>query len=450
MFIKRYLLNASYPKLSAIAFLAIILTGATLLSLPISSRTGEFTPFIDALFTATTATCVTGLTVFDTFTHHSLFGQVVILSLIQIGGLGFMVMGTLLALAFHRKIGIKERYLLKESISNSNIGGIVRLAKHILIGTILIEGMGALLLAARFIPKMGIAQGIYYGIFHSVSAFCNAGIDLMGKYGQFSSLTHYSGDIVVNVIIMLLIIIGGIGFVVWEDLYTNKFSAGKLSLHSRLVLTATTILVFGGAIVFYVLEKNNIFTDTSTKETILQSLFLSVSPRTAGFNTVDLTLLSRGSKLLTMLLMIVGGSPGSTAGGIKTTTFLVALLTTVSAIRKTDDLNVYNRRLEDDLSVRSFTIITLYIIASTLGIFIIGAVQPGFSLEEIAFEVYSALSTVGCTLGITTSLNSISKLVIITLMYFGRVGSLTLLIALTGDKKNKSSTKRPVGKIILG
>jgi trk system potassium uptake protein TrkH len=420
-----------------------------LLSLPISSRSEIGTPFIDALFTATSATCVTGLIVYDTYSHFSVFGQSIILLLIQIGGLGFMMIGTMFMLVLRRKIGIRERGLLKDSVSTDYIGGVVRLAKHILVGTFIIEGIGALILSIKFSYEMELLPAIFNGIFHSVSAFCNAGFDLMGRYGRFTSLTRYSGDLVVNTVIMSLIIIGGIGFVVWEDIYNNKLNMEKYKLHSKIVLITTILLIITSALGFYVLEKRNLMLDLSIKEIILTSLFQAVTPRTAGFNTIDTASLSEGSKLLTMILMIIGGSPGSTAGGIKTTTFVVAILTVISSVKRTNYLNIYNRRLEESILSRAYSIITIYLIGATFAMLIISFSQPELILGDIVFEVFSAIGTVGMSTGITSRFNTISKIIIILSMYCGRVGSLSVLLAVTESKSNVI-LKKPVEKIIIG
>lgn len=442
-------LNLTYAKLSALGFLAIILIGAVLLSLPISSRSGEFTPFINALFTATSATCVTGLVVYDTYNYFTVFGQSVILILIQIGGLGFMIIATLFMLVLRRRIGIRERGLLKESVNTISIGGIVRLAKHILIGTLLFEGIGAIVLSIKFSKEMGVVPGIFNGIFHSISAFCNAGFDLMGRYGEFTSLTRYNGDIVVNTIIMALIVIGGIGFVVWEDIYKNKLNFTKYKLHSKIVLITTFFLISSAAIIFYLLERKNLLINSGVKESIFSSLFLAVTPRTAGFNTVDIASLSQGSKLLTMILMVIGGSPGSTAGGIKTTTFIIVILTAISSVMRSNDLSIFNRRLEDSILKRAFSIVSIYILGSTLAMLIISLVQPELMLGDISFEVLSAIGTVGLSTGITSQLENLSKFIIIVLMYCGRVGSLSVLLAVT-ENKNNVLTRNPVEKIIIG
>lgn len=444
--LKKY--NLTYTQMSALSFILIILMGGLLLSLPISSRSREATPFIDALFTSASATCVTGLVVHDTYTYFSIFGQIVILCLIQIGGLGFMIIATLFSFMLRRKIGLKERGLLQESVSTIHIGGVVRLTKHILVGTLLFEGIGAVLLSVRFSRDMGVARGIYDGIFHSVSAFCNAGFDLMGILEPGSSLMYYRNDTLVNLVIGGLIIIGGIGFWVWEDIFNNKFKFCKYRLHTKIVLAITSILVIGGTVAFYLIESNNSFINMSEKEKILAAFFQSVTPRTAGFNTVDIGSLSESSILLTIILMIIGGSPGSTAGGIKTTTFVVVILSLVSSLRHTEDLNIFNRRLEDDIIKKAFNVITIYYVGATAAIFLLCIIEP-FSMRDIMFEVISALSTVGMSTGITSSLCPISRIIVTCLMFFGRVGSLSVALVFT-EKKEYIPIRKPIEKISVG
>jgi len=308
----------TYPQLIALGYLLLITIGTLLLSLPISSKKQLSIGLINALFTATSATCVTGLVIADTYAQWSLFGQLIIISLIQIGGLGFMTIVTLFSFLLRRKIGLKERGLLRESVNTMYVGGIVRMIRNILIGTLLFEGLGAILLSIRFIPRMGLAEGIYNGIFHSVSAFCNAGFDLMGKYGEYSSLISFSNDAGVCLTIVMLIIIGGIGFFVWDDIIKNKLHFKKYKLHSKIVLSMTAILILSGTVGFYIFESKNLLNEMPLYEKITASVFAAVTPRTAGFSTVDVAALTPAAKLLTMLLMFIGGSPGSTAGGIKT------------------------------------------------------------------------------------------------------------------------------------
>lgn len=428
-------IKLTYTQIIALGFFTLILIGGFLLSMPFSSKTGEATPFVDAIFTATTSTCVTGLVLYDTYTHWSIIGQIIIICLVQIGGIGFMSIVTLLSMFLNRKIGLKERRLLMESANTLTIGGVVALMKKILIGTFIFESIGAILLSIRFIPEMGFARGLYNGIFHSVSAFCNAGIDIMGKYGPFSSFTRYSADIVVNLTIAALIIIGGIGFIVWNDISINGFQFKKYKLHSKIVLMTTLILVLGGTLMFYLLEREHAFSGMNTRETIVASLFQSVTPRTAGFNTIDINKLSEGGSLLTIVLMFIGGNPGSTAGGIKTTTVVVLILGVIASARDTNDLNIFKRRLEDHSHRKASSIFIIYITAVLISTIIICATQP-FTLKQVLFEVVSAIGTVGLTTGITPFLNTLAKLIIILLMYGGRVGGLSLALVLAEKREN--------------
>lgn len=447
MFIFRSL-KLSYTQIIALGTFVIILTGGIFLSFPIASRSGEATPFLSSLFTSASATCVTGLVLYDTYTHWSIFGQTVILILIQTGGLGFMTIVTLFSMFLRRKIGLRERRLLMESANTMRIGGIVLLIKKISIGTFIFESIGTILLAIRFCPEMGFKVGLYNALFHSVSAFCNAGFDIMGKYGQFTSLTRYSGDIIVNFTIMSLIIMGGIGFLVWDDLGNNHFCFKKYQLHTKIVLTISLFLIISGAFLFYLFERNGILYNMGLKETILASLFQSVTPRTAGFNTINISGLSESGSFLTMILMVIGGSPGSTAGGIKTTTLVVLILGAISSAKHTSDLSIFKRRLEDNALKRASSITVIYTFTALVSTMIICAIQ-NFSLKEVLFEVFSAAGTVGLSLGITPHLNSLSKIIIIFLMYGGKVGSLSMALVLA-ERREIVPLSRPVEKIIIG
>lgn len=441
-------IKLNYTEIIIFGTFGIILMGGFILSLPISSKSNIATPFIDSLFTAASAFCVTGLVVYDTFTHWSIFGQIIILLLIQIGGLGFMTIITQFSIFLRRKIGLKERRLLMESANTLKIGGIVLLVKKIIIRTFIFEGIGALILTFNFYPTMGLKVGLYYGIFHSISAFCNAGFDLMGRFGEFSSLTNYTNNIVVNITIMSLIIIGGIGFVVWDDIALNKRSFRKYKLHTKIVLTTTFFLIILGAVIFYILESKYSMMNMSIKERVVASFFQSITPRTAGFNTINLKDLSEGGNLLTIILMIIGGSPGSTAGGIKTTTFITLIIASWSSAKQSNDISIFKRRLETDALKKASSITTIYMTTAIISIILISVLQD-FSLKEIMFEVFSALGTVGLTLGITPSLNNISKIVITLLMYGGKVGVLSIA-AVIGEKKEPASLSRPYEKIIIG
>lgn len=435
-------------QLIAGGFFIIILTGTLLLMLPCATRHGESTSFLTALFTATSATCVTGLIVVDTFTHWTLFGQVVLLCLIQIGGLGFITIGITVSMLLRRKIGLKERGLIQESFNVIELRGMVRLTRRVILGTFLFEFVGAVLLAGCFIPKMGVLQGLYYGVFHSVSAFCNAGFDLMGRYSRFSSLTAYYNHPVVVITIMLLIIIGGLGFIVWSDLYEHRLQFRKYALHTKIVVTATLVLVFGGALLFYGMEQNRLFAGMSIPDKILSSLFCSVTPRTAGFNTTDVGGLTDGSKLLTVILMFIGGAPGSTAGGVKVTSIVVLLVYLKANLTRTVGYNIFGRRLDDDALRKAAAVFCTNLTLAMAAVLILCGIQ-NFNGVDALLEVFSAISTVGMTAGLTTRLNAVSRFVIILLMYLGRVGSLSFAMSFT-DKKKIAHVMQPVEKINIG
>ncbi len=441
--------HLSQTQFIAYGFFCVILAGALLLTLPFASRDGQSIGFLNALFTATSATCVTGLVVADTWSQWTLFGQIVIICLIQIGGLGFITIGVCLSIILRRKIGLKERGLLQESVNTLQIGGVVRLARKIFIGTIIFEGTGAILLAIRFVPQYGFFRGVFYGFFHSISAFCNAGFDLMGFQGKYSSFVNYYDDWLVNLVIMSLIVIGGIGFVVWDDISRNKWHIRKYMLHTKIVLLTTFVLIFGGAYLFYLLERNALMEDMTVSGKILSSLFSSVTARTAGFNTIDTGALTDGSKLLTIVLMFIGGSPGSTAGGIKTTTIIVLLFCVVSNIRRESGLNVFGRRIEDDTIKRASTIMTMNLTLTLIVALVIMGIQPDLIMSDVLFETFSAIGTVGMTTGITRDLLPVSRILIIFLMYCGRIGSLSFALAFTQQKRT-SQIKLPVGKITIG
>lgn len=445
----RKLKSLSYPQMIAFGYLIIIATGTFLLYLPIANRNNISPGFINALFTATSATCVTGLVVYDTYTQWSVFGQLVILLLIQIGGLGFMTTITLVSFLLRRKIGLKERGLLRESVNTMYIGGIVRLTQKILFGTLLFEGLGAIILSIRFIPRMGLAAGIYNGVFHSISAFCNAGFDLMGRFGKYSSLTTFYNDAVVCLTIIFLIILGGIGFFVWDDIVRNKHHFKKYQLHTKLVLTTTAILILSGAICFYIFERGNLLSGMGLGERIIASVFSSVTPRTAGFNTVDIPSLTPASKLLTMILMFIGGSPGSTAGGIKTTTLAVILISLWSSLINTKNDNTFGRRLEDSALKRASAVVSVNMILTLSAAFLISGTDVALSLGDVLFEVLSAIGTVGLSTGITGSLNNFARIIIVILMYCGRVGSLSFAL-IFAEHRIPSSIQNPVEKINIG
>lgn len=440
--------NLSGMQLIALGFFLLILTGTLLLMLPVSSRDGSVTPFMTALFTATSASCVTGLILTDTYTHWSTFGQIVLITLIQIGGLGFITIGSAVSLILRKKIGLKQRGWIKESFNVLDIGGVVRLIRLVLRGTLLFEGIGALLLFSRFYPKMGFTQGIYYAIFHSISAFCNAGFDLMGRYEPYSSFTAYYDDPVVTFTICGLILVGGLGFIVWSDIAKHKWHFRKYALQTKMVLSASAVLVFGGALLFYLIEGNRLYTDMSMTGKICSSFFSAVTPRTAGFNTTDTGALSEGGKLLSIILMFIGGGSGSTAGGVKIATIFVLLLHLRSTLLRTTGTNIFGRRIEDATITKASALLCTYllcILAATLAI----CSMQGFAIGDTLFEVVSAICTVGMTTGITGQLNFVSQAIIIFLMYIGRLGSLSFALSFT-DHKKTAHIMQPVERINIG
>jgi len=441
-------LKGSYIRLIAVGFLLLILLGTILLSLPVATKSGQRMGLVDALFTATSASCVTGLVVADTYTNWSMFGQLVIISLIQIGGLGFITIGVYIAILLKKKIGLWEREAIHESVSTLQSAGSVKMTKKIIQGTFLIEGIAAILLSCRFVPVLGLAEGIYYGIFHAISGFCNAGFDLMGRWEAYSSLCLFQGDILVNAVIIGLIVIGGLGFIVWDDLLKNKWHWKKYLLHTKMVLTITGILIFGGAGLFYILERNNLFAGMNLKDTLLCSLFAAVTPRTAGFNTVDLAAMTDGSKLLTTILMFIGGSPGSTAGGVKTTTVAVMLLSAIAMIRSSHGTNVFGRRLEEEAVRKASTVFFINLSLALAAIMMILAIQP-LNFMDVCMEVFSAIGTVGMSTGVTRQLNTVSKLIIILLMYCGRLGSLSFVLVFA-QKKKVPPILNPQEKMLVG
>lgn len=446
--IKKLMRRLTPTQMIMIGFCLVVLTGTLLLMLPISTREGIVTPPVNALFTAVSASCVTGLVIADTFQYWSAFGQCVILLLIQIGGLGFMTIGVFFAIVLRRKIGLWVRGTLQESVNFMQTGGVVRLAKKIIMGTALFEGAGALILAIRFGRTMDVGQALYYGVFHSVSAFCNAGFDLMGKDGAYISLTEYSGDWVVNLVIMLLIIIGGIGFFIWNDITETGLHIRRWSLHTKITILMTLILIFGGAALLFVLEYDNTLVGRPLNEQILCSLFGSVTARTAGFNTVDTGALTDSSKLLTTVLMFIGGSPGSTAGGIKTTTAIVLLASVVSSLFQKRECSLFGRRIGEDTIRKAGTVLCTNLMLSVAAVLII-VTASSLDVTDVMFEVASAMGTVGMSAGITRDLGTVSKLVLIFLMFCGRTGSFTFALSLKGHKV-EPPVKLPEEKVMIG
>lgn len=440
----------TYVRIIALGYLVVILAGTGLLMLPVATRAGEKTDFLTALFTATTSTCVTGLVVADTGSHWTTFGHLVILVMIQVGGLGFMTMGVMLAMALKRKISLRTRGLLQESMNGMQMGGIVKMVRFALGGTLLIELLGAILLAAGFVPVFGVGRGIWYGVFHSISAFCNAGIDLLGQhYGEYCSLVNFYDDALINVTVMALIVIGGIGFFVWNDLKVNKFRIRKYALHTKMTLFMTLLLLIGGTLVYLFFENDNLLKDMNVGEKILASAFSSVTARTAGFNTIDTAGLTNASKLFTVVLMFIGGSPGSTAGGVKTVTMLVLLMYVWSNLRASKGVNIFNRRLEDDAVRKASNVVVISMLLAVTAIILICFMQPELQVMDVMFEVFSAIGTAGMSTGITRELGVGARIIVVLLMYCGRIGSMSFALSFT-ERKKVASVQQPAEKILIG
>lgn len=430
-------------------FALAILLGALLLMMPFSSRGGHFTPFSDALFTSTSAVCVTGLIVHDTATYWSIFGQIIILSLIQIGGMGVVTIAVAIARLSGRKIGFFQRNLMQESISAHQVGGIVKLTSFIVTVTIAIELLGATVMAPEFCSRYGILKGIWYSVFHSISAFCNAGFDLMGVEGEYSSLTPFLGSPLINVTVMLLIIIGGIGFLTWNDVKIHKLKFKKYRMQSKVALSVSAFLIILPALfLFFVEFSKGDFSNMTLGEKIFASLFHSTATRTAGFNTIDMSSLSGPGQLITIVLMLIGGSPGSTAGGLKTTTVMVLLASSISVFNKKSNAHCFGRTISVDIIKTAGTILMMYLVLFLSGSVIICCVE-GLPMNEVLFETASAIGTVGLSMGITPGLGLISRIVLICLMYFGRVGSLTFIFAAI-SKTQSSISRYPQEKITVG
>ena len=434
-------------QILALGFLGVILVGALILTLPISTTKGESTNFLDALFTATSAVCVTGLIVVDTGTYWNAFGQTVIMILIEIGGLGFMSFTTLIAIILGKKITLRERLILQDAMNTFNIQGLVKMVRYVLILTVSVQFFGALLFSTQFVPEYGLGKGIFYSIFHSISAFCNAGFDILGK---FNSLTSYNSNAVVILVASALIIIGGLGFTVWSELYSSK-SLRKVSLHSKMVILMTVVLVVGGTLLMFLFENNNINTiaDMSFIDKVMNSFFASVTPRTAGFNSIPTDGMTTAGKFLTIILMFIGGSPGSTAGGIKTTTIGILIVTIVCVIQGREDAEVFKRRFSKDLVYKAFTLIFIGLSLVIVVTMLLSYTEKGVSFIALFYETVSAFGTAGLTLGLTSELSNIGKVLIIFMMYLGRVGPLTVVLSITRKKRN-TGIKYPEGKILIG
>ena len=431
-------------QLIILGFAGVILLGTILLMFPIATLENVPTPFSEALFTATSAVCVTGLVVKDTGSYWSVFGQTVILVLIQIGGLGVVTVAAAVSLLSGKRISLMQRSTIQDAISAPKVGGIVRLTRFILKGTFLIETVGAMLLLPVFLSDYGL-KGVWMAVFHSVSAFCNAGFDILGTTeNTFPSLMRYSGNAIVNVVIMLLIIIGGIGFLTWDDIYMNKMNFKRYRMQSKIILVTTACLIFLPAVFFFVYDLKNL----PAGERLLAATFQSVTTRTAGFNTINISEMSEASSAVMILLMLIGGSPGSTAGGMKTTTFTVLLLNAIATFRSQENAGAFGRRLEYHAIKNAATISMLYFTLFFCGGLAI-SIYEDIPLLDCLYEAASAVGTVGLTLGITPKLHVFSQVVLIMLMYLGRVGGLTLIYAVFSGR-NRGNAKLPLEKITVG
>lgn len=401
---------------------------------------------VDALFTSTSAVCVTGLVVVDTGTYFSLFGQIIIMILIQIGGLGFMTFSTLFALILGKRISLRERLIMKEAMNQVSMSGLVRLTKYVIIFTFAIEALAACLLSFRFVPQFGPVKGIYFSIFHSISAYCNAGFDI---FGHFSSLTDYTSDILVNVVIMSLFIIGGLGFSILADFY-NRRNLRKLSFHTKTVLLMTTLLIAVGSILIFIMEFNNPETlgGLGWKGKILGAVFQGVTPRTAGFSTINTGAMTKASLFFTCILMFIGASPGSTGGGIKTTTFMTLILTVSANLKGNQEPTLFSRRIPRDIVYKTITIITISMLLIIVMVMVLSATEQ-VDFINIFFEVISAFGTVGLSTGITPYLSVIGRLALVVTMFAGRVGPLTLALAISMRQK-KASYSYPEERLIVG
>ncbi|MCI2105165.1 MAG: potassium uptake protein, TrkH family [Intestinimonas sp.] len=438
-------------RVVAESFGFIILVGTLLLMLPVSSRSGLGTDFITCLFTATSATCVTGLVLVDTWLHWSIFGQIIILCLIQLGGLGFMTIITLFSFLLHRRIGLSERLIIMSTLNLNDMDGVVRMVRHVLIGTATFEGAGTLLLAIRFVPRFGWANGLWRSLFHAVSAFCNAGFDLMGSPGRpFISVMEYADDPLILFTIITLVVMGGLGFFVWEDVWRNR-NFHSLRLYSKVVLVTTAVLVLGGTAYFFFAEYNNAGTlgGMPVWEKLMNAMFQSVTLRTAGFNTIDQAALRDSSQALCVVFMLIGGSSGSTAGGVKTVTVVILLLALRAGLRGSDAVTFHGRAIPVRRVMNAVTLVLMAMCMFMLGSMAISLVD-GIPFLRAAFETASAMGTVGLTANVTGSLGHFSRGVVILLMYTGRVGILSFSLAFLTRGKYQTKIKYPTFDIMIG
>ena len=432
-----------------LSFLAVIFLGSLLLSLPISSADGEAVPYLDALFTATTATCVTGLVTLTTASAWSIFGQAVILVLIQVGGLGVVTIMSALMILLQKRMGIGDRLLIQDAFNLNSLSGIVRFVKRVILGTALVEGIGALLYMTVFVPEFGL-RGIWIAVFTSISAFCNAGMDIIAD----NSLCSYATNPIINLVTCALIVLGGIGYIVWWDVMgLRKGAAGRrrLSLHSKIAISTTLLLIFGGGLLILLFEYHNPRTiaELSLFDKLQVSLFQSVTTRTAGFATVPQQDLTNASSLLCLLLMFIGGSPVGTAGGIKTVTIAVLVASALSSIRNRQEVTLFQRNISKQAVSKAVAVTTMSFVILFTSTLLLSAVSPGDPLD-ILFETVSATATVGLSRDLTPHLNAYGKIIIIGTMYLGRVGPISLALALNSGKKQQNIIKNPTEEISVG
>lgn len=437
-------------RMICLSFLVVILSGTVLLMLPFASKSGQFTNLIDAFFTATSATCVTGLVVFDTFSKWTIFGQLIILILIQIGGLGLITMTTFFNVAIGRKLGFRSMQLAQESVNSTSIADIKKLVKFVVVVSLTVEFIGAAVLSTAFLPVYG-RDGIWVSIFVAISSFCNAGFDILGRETPFISLMNYSGNYTVLITVMALIIIGGLGFIVWSDLYEYR-KTKKLMLHTKIVLIVTVILIVVGAVLTFVFEFNNPGTigKMNLGDKITNSVFHSVSSRTAGFNTIDIPILKEITKLITIILMFIGAAPGSTGGGIKITTIVVLIMTVVSTIKGREDTVILKRRVNKQVVYKSLTILAIGFVIVMVTTCVIMFTVPRVKEIDALFEAVSAFATVGISSGVTAISGVIAKLMLILTMYLGRVGPVSVALSLSMQGNKNKGEIIPEGKIIVG
>lgn len=435
----------------AAGFLLVITLGTLLLMLPCATAGSGHAPFMDALFTATSATCVTGLAVHDTATYWSMFGQFIIMLLMQTGGMGVMMIAITFVMVSGKKIGLKQRWAMQEALSAPQVGGIIHITRFIVCAALLIEATGALLLAFRFCtdPTLGFAKGLWYAIFHSVAAFCNSGFDLMGVDSPFSSLTGYTGDIIINFAITFLVLLGGIGFLVWHDLYTNRHNLHACMLQTKLIVYTIAAIILLSFLYFFVYEfQQPQWAHLTLQEKLCAAFFQSAAARTSGFSTLDYTMMSESGLMLAIVAMLIGGAPGSTAGGFKVTTVAVLFLSMIAVFRHREYANCFGRRIGHDVIRSASAIFMLYMMLFALGGFLLCCIED-IPLISAMFESASAVGTVGLSLGLTPELSTLSRLILIIEMYFGRVGGLTMIYAMS-IKYDSALWKYPEEKVFVG